>query len=159
MGRPQVEEFKQDRIGTTARELDPIRATDGMSEDGGLASLAGDGLGTQVVIIEVPDDARGLVLDVIHAYNSSGASGTFKVFSGTYVDPTADDPAIDETTERSITYTVASSDDRVIDYKGRAFEEDFIAVASDFAGEVALGVYNDYREYIEPDTEQTAVSE
>lgn len=154
MGRERTEDFKQDRVGTVVRELDPYRASDGMSEDNGKAAVAGAGEGSPVVVHEIPDDARGVVLDEMHAYNSTGSVGTFRVWSGTYVDPTADSPTIDTVTERSVPYSVGSAATRTIPYVGRGFEEDFIAVTASFTGEIALGVFNDHREYEEPNAEQ-----
>lgn len=159
MPRERNEQYKQDRVGTSVRELDSYRAADGMSEDNGKVSVDGSGPGTPFVVHEIPSSARGVVLYEIHAHNSSGSAGTFRVWSGTYVDPTADSPTVDTVTERSVPYNVSSATTRTLPYVGMAFEEDFIAVTSSFAGEIGVGVYNDHRVYEEPAAEQLETSE
>lgn len=152
MTREQKENFAQDRLGNVNRELDPVRSISGMEEGDGLVAIAAGDVGSQVVMMEIPDDAAGFSLMEIHAYNSTTSAGTFQLHSAT-LDDTG---TITSTTRRSVPFNVGSEVGRTISYSGKEFSEDAVVVVSQFEGEVGIGGNMDRPEELEPATEQTS---
>lgn len=157
MSRNENENFSQDRLGNSNRELDSIRGQDGMdaggdSPSGLLEVTTGDDDGaTDLVVLELPDDAEGFHLDELHAHNNTGGPETFSVFSATL----NDDGTVDTTTRRSVPMNVAAGVARTISYSGKEFNEDAIVVTSNFTGHIGVGGYMDIPEYRGSAYEQT----
>lgn len=152
MTRSQEEQFTQDRLGNVNRELDAIRALTGMEDGSGLETIAAGDTGTDVILMEIPEDASGFHLNELHAYNESTSDSTFQIFSAT-LDDTG---AVDTTTARSVRLNVGAEVGRTISYSGKEFGEDAVVVVSQFAGDIAIGGYMDRPEELEPSTEQTS---
>lgn len=157
MSRNETENFSQDRLGNSNRELDSIRGQDGMEEDANTPSglievTTGDDDGaTDLTVLELPDDAEGFHLEELHAHNGTGAAENFSVFSATL----ADDGTVDTTTRRSVPMNVAAGVTRTISYSGKEFNEDAIVVTSNFTGYIGVGGYMDIPEYRGSAYEQT----
>jgi len=145
--------YLQDRDGNERKELDQLRGQAGMAgadgDDNGIQTIQAGDVDSDVIVYEVPDSVHEVILDLVHAHNSSGSPGTFRVKSATL----DDNGNIDTTTRRSVLINVAAGVTRVTGYEGESFTEDAIVVESGFEGEIGLAVLNDHKEYIETDTE------
>lgn len=144
--------YPQDRLGNESRELDEVRAADGMEESGnGYTQVAGGDTGTLVEVYELPEDVRAFNLELIQAYNGSGAAGTIQI-----VEASKDDQGnLTEVARRSIKYNIADGSDISREYLGREFDSDVIAVDASVAVDIAIGGYADAPEEYEPNAEYT----
>lgn len=150
MTRNQEEQFTQDRLGNVNRNLDPIRAIDGMEEGRGLTEVLVGEEDTPLVLLEIPSGASGFHIEEVHGHNSSDGDGTFTLWSATLDDA----GEIDQLTKRSVPFNVGGGVTRTIPYSGKEFGEDAVVIQSGFEGEIAVGGYMDHREEHEPSTEQ-----
>lgn len=147
----RVEQYQQDSLGNVNREIDDVRGQAGMDEDNGLATIGTADVDTEVVLMELPDDAQAAYVYQIDAYNALGTAGTFTLSEVT-LDSSGN---IASSTKRTIRESVGSETSRTISYTGGSFNGDAIAVTSSFEGDIGVGVYLDSREEHEPDFEQT----
>lgn len=154
MTREQTEQFEQDRHGNVRRSLDEHRARDGnggMDGENGIVSVAAGDSGTTQTVFVIPDDASQAILETITLYNNTANAATFHVEEATL----NDDGSVDTSTRRSVTRTLAADDERDLEYTGRPFTEDAIAINVSEAAEVGVGVILDHYEEEEPAAVQT----
>jgi len=147
----RVEQYQQDSLGNINREIDDVRGQAGMEEGSGLTTIETADVDSEVVLMELPDDAQAAYVYQIDAYNALATAGTF-----TLSEVTLDSGGnITSSTQRTIRESVGSETSRTISYTGGSFDADAIAVTSSFEGDIGVGVYLDSREEYEPDFEQT----
>lgn len=152
--RNRVENYQQDRLGNVNRELDELRAQEGMvgtdDDNMGIQTIGSADTGSNLLVFSKPTHADRVILDLIHAHNSGDAAGTFQIF-----DAVLDgNGAISSTTRRSVPINVANGSTRSIGYEGKPFEN-AIAINSGFEGEIGLAVISDHDQSSEPNIEQT----
>lgn len=154
--KDQYERFAQDRLGNVERELDEVRAQDGMNDDNGRVVLAGGDTGDAITVYDIPDDAYAAHLQTLHVYNSTGSDAEVKLYeqADTSVTNTGDSGNI----LRSVTMPVNDGEFFELEYEGEEFDVDGIAIESDQGGdlEAAVSVLLDTKEYEESASEQTA---
>jgi len=150
----RVENYQQDRLGNTNRELDQLRSQDGMegadADDDGIIEVTAGDTGNNLVVYEIPDGVSQVILDLIHAHNNSGGSGTFRILEATL----DNNGNIGTTTRRSVLVNVADGATRALGYEGKPFQEDAIVVNSSFSGEFGFAVLADSKQEDEPNVEQ-----
>lgn len=150
MTRTQIERFGQDRLGNANRLLDEIRSLDGMEEDDGIVEITSDDTESDVVLMELPEDANGVYINEVHAYNDGDSEDTFEIYEAEL----NDDGEVDSTTMRSVPYNVSDGVTRTIPYSGKEISGDAIVVNSNFEGYIGVGCYTDRKEEYEPAVEQ-----
>lgn len=143
MSREENVNYKQDRLGNERKELDELRAQEGMVEgtetEDGITQVQTQDTGSLNLIYEKPEHANEAILSFIHAYNSLSTSGsTFSL----YEVETDDNGSITSQTRRTVPLNVTQGSTRTIGYEGLPFEED-IAIESEFGGYVGVAVISD----------------
>lgn len=150
------ENYPQDRLGNTNRELDQLRSQEGMAgaddDDEGIVTIAAGDVDSDVIVYELPTHADQVILDLVHAHNSTDASGTFQLFSATL----DSGGSVNATTRRSVPVNVSDGVTRTIGYEGIPFSEDAIVVNSGFEGDIGIAVLSDHDQSSEPASEQTS---
>lgn len=151
----RVENYQQDRLGNTRRELDQLRAQEGMagsdSDDEGIQEVGTADTGSDLLVYSTPTHSDRVILDLVHAHNSAASEGTFQLFEASL----NSSGSIVSTTRRSVPINVAAGVTRAIGYEGIPFENS-IAVNSEFAGQVGVAVISDHDQSSEPESEQTS---
>ena len=154
MGRDEITEYEQDRLGNERKKLDQLRAQEGMSgadaDDEGIEEIGSAETGTSLTVYSIPTHADQVMLDLIHAHNSAASAGTFTVQEAE-LDGSGN---IVSTTRRSVPINVAADATRAIGYEGLPFEN-AIAVESEFAGVIGFAVLSDHKEYVEEGSTNT----
>lgn len=154
MPRKEVESFKQDRLGNSRRELDTLRAQEGMSgfnDDEGIVQIQSADTGSDLLILSKPTHAQDMFITQLHAFNSNPTAGdTFSVFEAD-LDGSG---SITSTTRRSVPHQVDSATTAYIDYEGESFEK-AISITAEFEGQVGVAVVSDHHEENEPASEIT----
>lgn len=147
--------YPQDRLGNENRELDQLRAQEGMTgaddDDSGIEEIGTADTGSNVLVYSIPTHADQVVLDLIHAHNSAASEGTFQVFEASL----DSNGAIGSTTRRSVPINVSDGVTRAIGYEGEPFTRS-IAVNSEFAGQIGVAVISDHKQSSESASEQTS---
>lgn len=127
MTREEEVNFVQDALGNEKKELDDVRAQDGMTGGGneGLATFAiGDG---ETKIYEIPPEADAVYLSYVMVYGISGNGGTAApVLNDAITDGDGASGTITSSTERSPPIPVAAGGLRTVGYEGKKFTGDVI---------------------------------
>lgn len=149
MGREEVTEYEQDRLGNERKKLDQLRAQEGMTgadaDDEGIETIGTADTGTSLTVYSIPTHADQVILDLIHAHNSVASSGTFTI-QELELDGNGN---ITDSTRRSVPINVAAGATRTLGYEGLPFEN-AIGVDSEFGGVIGFAVLADHKEYVEP---------
>lgn len=151
MSRDQTEHFKTDNDGDVSREPDEYKSQAGADERNGLTTLAGNGLDSPELVYTTPDDARGVVVSQVAAYNGTGAAADFQVFAVAL----DDNDNITDSWQITTQQPVADGTREVVERVGEPVEDGGVAVGSGAALEVSVGGRLDYREPEEPEVEFT----
>lgn len=156
----RIETFSQDRLGNVNRDLDVIRGLSGMDNSldendnpQGLVEIEAGDVGEDLVLLPIPEDARGFYINETHAHNSTGDEEAFWLGEAELDDNGDIDGPV---TMRTVPYNVDAETSRTIPHSGKELSGDAVVVNADFEGYVAVGGYMDRREYDEPASEQTS---
>lgn len=145
-GNERSESYAQDNLGNVNRELDDVRANEGMaggdSDNNGIDQIPGGDTGTDVIVYSLPTHAEEVYVEEIHIYNTSGGPGNVQLYSAT-LDSNGN---VDTTTRRSVPYHVADGDTETYGYSGDSFDQDAIVVNASVAVTVGVSVVVDHPE-------------
>lgn len=148
MSRDEQILYEQDELGNERRKLDRLRAQEGMTgntgDDTGLTSIGTAETGDDILLMSKPSHASQMILNVIQAYNSQ-SSDTFRLKEATL----NGNNSITSTTRKTVPINVDSESTIIGQYKGATFDK-AIAVESQFAGEIGVGIISDHKETSEP---------
>lgn len=159
MTRDSVENYKQDRLGNSRKELDTLRAQEGkngLGNDDGLVEIQGTGAnpgntGVDTLIYSLPTHAQQAIITQITAFNSLGSGdNTFTIAEADL----GSGGSVTSTTQRSVPMNVGSGSTQIFEYEGLPFDK-AIAVNSEFQGQIGVAVISDHQEGHESASEQT----
>jgi len=149
MSREEYEKYVADKEGNSYREIDSLRAQEGVKGLGtknGLENIGSADTGTVQLLFSRPTHATRMWVKSVTGFNSVGSGANTLTLYDVVL---GSGGSITSQTQRSVPLNVSSGSTQTFNYDGDAFSH-HVGVSSEFQGQIGVAVISEHQESDEP---------